>query len=110
MVERVAEEAPADLEGELIDVLSRASWLASSVPKASTSLISSPAATTASSTSAVCASATAEESMREGLRLYIDGDWVDPLGSGVIDVVNPATRRGVRPRRPWAAQPMSTGR
>lgn len=30
--------------------------------------------------------------MREGLRLYIDGDWVEPLGSGVIDVVNPATQ------------------
>jgi aldehyde dehydrogenase (NAD+) len=29
--------------------------------------------------------------MREGLRLYIDGEWVEPLGSRVIDVVNPAT-------------------
>ena len=29
--------------------------------------------------------------MREGLRLYIDGDWVEPMESRVIDVINPAT-------------------
>jgi aldehyde dehydrogenase (NAD+) len=29
--------------------------------------------------------------MREGLRFYIDGEWIEPTGSRVIDVVNPAT-------------------
>jgi aldehyde dehydrogenase (NAD+) len=29
--------------------------------------------------------------MREGLRFYIDGEWIEPMGSRVIDVVNPAT-------------------
>lgn len=29
--------------------------------------------------------------MREGSRLYIDGEWVEPMESRVIDVINPAT-------------------
>ncbi len=29
--------------------------------------------------------------MREGLRFYIDGEWVEPMESRVIDVINPAT-------------------
>ncbi|RLB39745.1 MAG: aldehyde dehydrogenase family protein [Deltaproteobacteria bacterium] len=29
--------------------------------------------------------------MREGLRLYIDGEWVEPIESRVIEVINPAT-------------------
>ncbi|MGB3051392.1 MAG: aldehyde dehydrogenase family protein [Polyangiales bacterium] len=29
--------------------------------------------------------------MRSGLRFYIDGEWVEPLESKVIDVINPAT-------------------
>jgi len=29
--------------------------------------------------------------MREGLRLYIDGEWVEPMESRVIEVINPAT-------------------
>ena len=29
--------------------------------------------------------------MREYLKFYIDGQWVDPIGSGTVDLVNPAT-------------------
>ena len=29
--------------------------------------------------------------MREGLRFYIDGEWVEPMESRVVDVINPAT-------------------
>ncbi len=45
----------------------------------------------ASSTSADYESATVEKSMREGSRLYIDGEWVEPLAPKVIDLINPAT-------------------
>jgi aldehyde dehydrogenase (NAD+) len=33
--------------------------------------------------------------MRKGARLYIDGEWVEPLGSVVVDVINPATEKAV---------------
>ena len=29
--------------------------------------------------------------MREYLKFYIDGQWVDPIGSGTVDLINPAT-------------------
>lgn len=29
--------------------------------------------------------------MREYLKFYIDGQWVDPIGTGTVDLVNPAT-------------------
>ena len=29
--------------------------------------------------------------MREYLKFYIDGQWVDPAGNQTFDVVNPAT-------------------
>ncbi len=29
--------------------------------------------------------------MREYLKFYIDGQWVDPIGAGTVDLVNPAT-------------------
>ena len=29
--------------------------------------------------------------MREGFKFYIDGAWVDPIGSRTVDVINPAT-------------------
>jgi aldehyde dehydrogenase (NAD+) len=31
--------------------------------------------------------------MREGLRFYIDGDWVDAMQPRVVDVINPATEK-----------------
>ena len=31
--------------------------------------------------------------MREGLRFYIGGQWVDPIESNAIDVINPATEK-----------------
>jgi aldehyde dehydrogenase (NAD+) len=33
--------------------------------------------------------------MREGPRLYIDGKWVEPSGSTIIEVINPATEKAV---------------
>jgi aldehyde dehydrogenase (NAD+) len=37
----------------------------------------------------------AEESMRDGLRFYINGDWVDPVEPRAIDVINPATEKAI---------------
>ena len=33
--------------------------------------------------------------MREGLRFYIDGGWVDPIERRAIDVINPATEKAI---------------
>ena len=33
--------------------------------------------------------------MREGLRFYIDGEWVDPMQPRVVDVINPATEKAI---------------
>lgn len=33
--------------------------------------------------------------MRKGPRLYIDGTWVEPLGSASIELINPATEKAV---------------
>jgi aldehyde dehydrogenase (NAD+) len=33
--------------------------------------------------------------MREGLRFYIDGDWVDAMQPRVVDVINPATEKAI---------------
>ena len=33
--------------------------------------------------------------MREGLRFYINGEWVDPIEPRAIEVINPATERPI---------------
>ena len=33
--------------------------------------------------------------MPDGLRFYINGDWVDPIESRAIDVINPATEKAI---------------
>jgi aldehyde dehydrogenase (NAD+) len=33
--------------------------------------------------------------MREGLRFYINGEWVDPMRPRVVDVINPATEKAI---------------
>jgi aldehyde dehydrogenase (NAD+) len=33
--------------------------------------------------------------MREGLRFYINGEWVDPIAPRAIEVINPATERPI---------------
>ena len=33
--------------------------------------------------------------MSNHLKFYIDGDWVDPIGSDTIDVINPATEEAI---------------
>ncbi len=34
--------------------------------------------------------------MREYLKFYIDGKWVEPIESKTVNTVNPATEAGVR--------------
>jgi len=38
--------------------------------------------------------------MREYLKFYIDGQWVEPTELKTLDVINPATGSGLRQDRP----------
>ena len=33
--------------------------------------------------------------MRDALRFYIDGEWVEPSESRIVDVINPATEKAI---------------
>ncbi|MGA0840999.1 MAG: aldehyde dehydrogenase family protein, partial [Pseudomonadales bacterium] len=33
--------------------------------------------------------------MTDHLKFYIDGQWVDPIGTATLDVINPATEESI---------------
>lgn len=35
------------------------------------------------------------QAMSDRLKFYIDGQWVDPIGTGTLDVINPATEEAI---------------
>ena len=35
------------------------------------------------------------QAMSDRLQFYIDGQWVDPIGTGTLDVINPATEESI---------------
>ncbi len=46
--------------------------------------------------------------MRDYLKFYINGEWVDPVTPRALDVDQPGQRRGLLPGFPSAPRPMST--